>query len=76
MITIKCNPYTEKEVSKLNFLITKALDTLCEHADGSVSCPGVYGCDVCNDCPYKHICYDLNHCQAYLDGVEDRRDTE
>lgn len=76
MITIKCNPYSEREVVKLHRLISDSLDKLCEYADESVDCTGVYGCDSCTDCPYKHVCYDLNQCDAYLEGLQERRGEE
>lgn len=73
MITIKCNPYSEREIQKLRNLLSIAAEKLCEAADESTDCQGVYGLSSCEDCPYKHVCYDLNHAEAYLDGLLDRR---
>lgn len=60
MLTLKSkNNYSEHEISALHELLWTALDELCDY----VNCTNLR----CKDCPYKHLCKDLNDLKKHIE---------
>ena len=59
MITLRVNPYSEKEVAKLTELLKRMEDELCP--------PSKFR--ACKGCEFRHVCYDLMSAREHAEKV-------